>query len=416
MKKKIGWIFLIVLVVILSTGCSDEGETAGTPKPPTGAAIGEVVSESAVVQKVSEPLVKRKSRYANTDNMYQVGKEGGILERCNMEGTVLESIIMDIDEVSWVTDHWLYYIRGVDGVLCRIPIEKSAGGDILRQEKEERLPGITKDSAVVVYAGDTWLLMLVSDNYGESALFKYDIEKRMPKELIGPEENVWVYFTEDEYPAILEDGLVVMSEKKVFHLNPVTEENKLIYSSNRMNREWHYSGDVLYFRVESDLYLYDGISEKAKCILAESDIIEKCERQRNRRLQYAWIRSMYIYQGRWYFYVHVREENENKGKEDEELYSISIDKHKKIKYEEKMMNYFEQKSEYRKEYNGYAGIDGYYVNKCRFVGFSDGKVLASYPEGGNTHYIVYDLATKRLQDVTKDRLPESCQDLVNGEK
>ena len=43
MKKRIGWVFLIVLVVILSTGCSDEGETAGTPKPPTGAAIGEPV-------------------------------------------------------------------------------------------------------------------------------------------------------------------------------------------------------------------------------------------------------------------------------------------------------------------------------------------------------------------------------------
>lgn len=410
MKKRIGWIFLIVLVVILSTGCSDEGESAGTPKPPTGAAIGEVVSESAVVQEVSEPLVKRKSRYANTDNMYQVGKEGGILERCNMEGTVLESIIMDIDEVSWVTDHWLYYIRGVDGVLCRIPIEKSAGGDILRQEKEERLPAITKDSAEVVYAGDTWLLMLVSDNYGESALFKYDIEKRMPKELIGSEENVWVYFTEDEYPAILEDGLVVMSEKKVFHLNPVTEENKLIYSSSGMNREWHYFDDMLYFRVESALFLYDGISEKAKCLLSELDIREECEKQGNGWLQYAWIRSSYIYRGRWYFYVHVR----RKDKEGEELYSISLDKHKKIRYEEKMMDYVKQKSEYKEEYDSFSG--SFYVNKCRFIGFSDGKVLASYPEGENTHYIVYDLATKRLQDVMKDRLPESCQDLANGEK
>ncbi len=410
MRKRKEWIILIVLAVILFTGCSEEDGTAGTPKPATGAAIGEVVSEGAVVQEVSEPLVKRKSRYANTDNMYQVGKEGGVLERCSMEGTVLESIIMDIDEVSWVTDHWLYYIRGVDGILCRIPIEKSAEGDILKQEKEERLPAITKDSAVVVYAGDTWLLMQVSDNYGESALFKYDIEKRMPKELIGSEENVWVYFTEDQYPVILKDGLVVMSEKKVFHLNPVTEENKLIYSSGGVDREWHYADDMLYFRVESALFLYDGISEKAECILSQLDLKGRCEEQADGSLQFAWIRSSYIYQGRWYFYVHVRKDN----KEGEELYSISIDKHKKISYEEKMMDYVKQKSEYKEEYDNF--LEKYYVNKCRFVGFSEGKVLASYPEGGNTRYIVYDLATKRLQDVTKDRLPKSCQDLADGKK
>ena len=79
-----------------------------------------------------------------------------------------------------------------------------------------------------------------------------------------------------------------------------------------------------------------------------------------------------------------------------------------------MMDYVKQKSEYKEEYDNF--LEKYYVNKCRFVGFSEGKVLASYPEGGNTRYIVYDLATKRLQDVTKDRLPKSCQDLADGKK
>lgn len=416
----------LVLAVGLFTGCSVTNTANDTPGASGGAVSGSVASEEGK----EELAVQKRSYLENSDNRYDISygdDYNGVLIQYRLDGTLVKKSKTEIEDIEWVTDEWLYYRTENEKTdmetLWRIPIKKTEKGDQLLTDKKEKV--LKLYSMQIEYVTDSYIIMDIyqdgdAKNKKLSGICKYDLKTGKLTELISKDEeadSVWG----SEYPLMWEGNLLFEGYEKLYILNPEKEHVSSCYSFGESEYldDGAITGNEFYFLVSDKLYRYNFHTKKTECVISDKKFLKAVQNLNLGNIKSFYTEEMYLNQGRVYFCVEI-EWTKKKGSEQEchynkdELFSVSLDDPGKIRHEDKLMDYLDQKGKFRKY--SYGTGWSYYSSIC-IEGFVDGKVLASYSkrhdgEDYKYRYVLYDIQSGEIQDMAEKALPEEYEDYI----
>ena len=414
MKGRIMRMFSLMLVVSMLAGCSVLDMAGGARKTEKAAVSGSAAAE--IVS--SEQSGENRSYKKNSDNWYDVDGDSdeNVLIQYRPDGTPVKRIKMDIADVEWVTDDFVYYVT-VDNklrdVLWRIPIRKTGQGDQLQTDQKEKL--LKAYSMTVVYATEAYLVLSVWDK-DKYTMSRYDCRTGEMTELLTTAEDegpdvLWG----DQYPLMWQGKLLVSYQgEQLLTLVPETGETGSLYAHKGLYIEdYVFTGDDLYFFLENDLYRLRCSKKEMKCVCSEKEFAKAVEKLRPGKETGFEAREMYLDQGRLYFRIYMEYSERDKVSGDkvyyqkDELFHVSIDDPGTIIYEDKLMDYLDRKGYEVNETK--SGIRGYYT--ATIDGIRSGKCIASYGEDvSEQRYILYDLQTGGIEDMAE--LPGEYIDLL----
>lgn len=420
MKKVLMKICSLVLAVSLFTGCSAMNTAGGTQVASKGTVSGSVAAEAGSGELSGESRSYRK----NSDNWYDVSdEEDGMLIQYRLDGTRVKKISMDISQLGWVTDDFLYYItvdKKLKDVLWKVPIKKTEQGDQLQTDKKEKLVKAT--SVNVIYGTDEFLMLEIYNGNKEPEQYevsRYDCRTGEIGGFMTEEEGMSVLWGR-EYPLMWGGKLLFYHEAEQFlaALVPQTGEILSIYSLKEFDYEMPYvfTGDDLYFFSGDDLYRLRCSEKEMKCVISGKEFLKSVRKLKPGKETGCEVRGMYLDQDRLYFRTYMEYSEKDKASGDkviyqkEGLFRVSIDDFGTIIYEDKLMDYLDRKGKYKT--NGKKPfLKGYSTSVLEDCGM--GKYVASYGEKATKRrYVLYDLQTGEIEDMTKDQIPKEYWDLV----
>ena len=424
MKKVIRDIISLILAASLFTGCS-MGNTAGVASEASGSAIRSVVTGSSVMSAEpgtdSETGTTRQAggKYANDHNKYAMERGGGALFQGKLDTESDEydkSIEIEIDSLEWVANEWIYYTVYVDNAywegeeLWRMPIEKTKKGDKVRKDKKEKL--ITKDEISVVYATDSYLIMVIGDKEGRD-LCKYNLNSGKQKELIGNKElGDYGYVLDDDSgnPHVVNGDLVIEGERDLYRLDPETGESAALCPLDSEG-VWgqRQSGSILYLLMNESLYSYDGTSRRVAPFIRKKTLEEAVEKLGKGKIWDIDVSDLYVDGGRVYLVMDTerlepsredtpyRKEYYNKT----ELFSLPEDDPEQLCREDKLIDYLDRKGIYEEGDSDDPRECDYcvYYHTESIEDVRDGMVYACYQTENykEYHYVKYDTRTQKIQ-------------------
>lgn len=414
MKKAQMKICSLVLAVSLFTGCSAMNTAGGTQVANRGTVSGSVAAEAGSRELSGESRSYRK----NSDNWYDVSdEEDGMLLQYRLDGTLVKKIRMDIAQLGWVTDDFLYYFtvdKKLKDVLWKIPIKKTEQGDQLQTDRKEKLLKAT--SVDVIYGTDEFLMLEIYKGNKEPK--QYDVSRYDCKtgELVGlmtEEEGISVLWGR-EYPFMWGGKLLFYHEAEQFlaALVPQTGEIFSIYSQKELDFEMPYAftGDDLYFFSDDDLYRLRCSEKEMERLISGKEFLKAVRKLKPGKETGCEVRGLYLDQDRLYFRTYMEYSEKDKASGDkviyqkEGLFRVSIDDFGTIIYEDKLMDYLDQKGKYEINEKK-SGLRGYFTSVLEDCG--KGKYVASYgEEASKRRYVLYDLQTGEIEDMTKDQIPK----------
>lgn len=425
MKKVIRDIISLTLAASLFTGCS-MGNTAGVTLEASGSAISNVVTSfsgiSAALGTDSETRATRQagSKWANDDNKYAVAKWGDALFQGKLDTDPDEydkTIDMDIISLEWVTNEWIYYTVYVDDMyregqeLWRMPIEKTKRGDKVKRDEKEKL--FSKYEITVVYAADSYLIMVIYDKKRRASMCKYDLDTGEWETLIGYKElgdDCYVLDDNSGNPYVVNGDLVIEGEKELYRMDPETGECVALYPRDSEGvYDQRQSGGILYFLMDNSLYSYDGISRRVTPLIRKKTLKEVVEKLGKGKIWDIGMYDLYVDRGRVYLVI----ETERLGQIQEdapyrkeyynkiELFSVPEDDPKQLQREDKLMDYLDTKGIYVEGDSDDPREGDYcvYDHTESIEAVRDGMVYACYEtdNGKKDHYVKYDTRTQKIQ-------------------
>lgn len=332
------------------------------------------VSGSAVELPDADQNVK-KSRYANSDNVYSSSfwsdtdeEDLSILLQMKPDGTVVDKIeIEDLSDVLWVNDEWIYYRTDnhkSKEALCRIPIEKTDSGDRLRVEEKEKLFEIDGEIAdELVVTEDSIFYDCLDDGWAN--LCRYDFDSGESVVLLEDKESLILFHgTDEEYrdiwPVMAGDKLIIRTQEEeamegldieMYTLDLKSSELKNFYSgpSTSWLDIFTQSGDNIFFmpdKKRQQIYRFDG--QKTECMLKEDELVEKMSELNLSVEGKISITEIFSYKDRLYFCVTLESDQDrpNMINDVSSLLSAPVDDLTQIRNEEKVTDYL------RNETNG----------------------------------------------------------------
>lgn len=213
------------------------------------------------------------------------------------EGQVIE--IPDCGEVCAVTDSELYYIKYHENYddedseetkdndsLCRIPIEKTDHGDKLLIEQSETIfqpEESIQDIDDIPYITDKYIIYISNSRL----LYKLTLTEKTPqllyewKDAEEYEEDGYFTLMKDynNNHLIQKDGLLFLAMYTgIFTLDPDSGELHQIHTDEYDNNHWQaaFNGN-LYFTCGHEVYLYDGTTDQAVCLLNADAIYQSVD-------------------------------------------------------------------------------------------------------------------------------------------
>ncbi len=472
MKERWNKIFFMVLIVLIFTGCGvknterekDSSETirkeAASGSVISGGAVsegavsegvvsggavsdgavsgravsGDVVSGSVVSEKDVEAAHIGQSFFENDDNWYdwQDGADeeyAALIQYRLNKKTKVREIKMEIDQVEWVSNNWLYY-RVQDeqdsDVLWRIPIRKTKTGDRLQIKKKERV--MEADVIWVSYATDSYLILEIGEEAGEeTGIYKYDLKKKKKNRLMSNKGNLGFldltgHYIDDQkiswqqnYCFMIDGELIEESEDKLYRLNPETEKAAVIFSKPNEERiEYVFYQGEFYFENDSALYHYNRESKKAECLITKKKMMKAVGKLKSAEIKKLTLRDIVPYKDKFYlpFGVQWKKEDPDTGKEAvyerDELFYIKTGQPDKIFFEDKLMDYLDEDGEFG-EYKIKKGIP-YFSYSYEYQEFEGKMAVFEYMEYLEEEkdfemsgiYVGYDIASKKGRELDDD--------------
>ena len=480
MKEKWIKIFFMMLTVVIFTGCgvkNTEREKSSRKAISGGAVSSGVVSDSAVSEGaisgsiVSEGTISEgaisgdaisgsvvsgkdveaghigQSFFENDDNWYdwQDGEEddyAALIQYRLDKKTKVREIKMDIEQVEWVSNDWLYYSAGNENkrdkyndILWRIPIRKTKNGDRLLIKKKEKV--MKADNIWVSYATDSYVIMetIGEEDDAEAEIYKYDLRtkkktKLMPNEgaldfldlrgrYIDDQKITW----QQNYCFMIDGELIVQSPDKLYRLNPETGRATAIFSKTETEDiEYVFYQGEFYFENDSALYHYNKDSKKAECIISKKKMMKAVGELKLAEIKELTLRDIVPYKGKVYlpFKVQWKEKDSETGKETicerDELFYIKMGQPDKLFCENKLNDYLDEDGEYE-EYKTEKGVS-YLAYSYKYKEFEGKMAVFEYmvysEEEENFEktgsYVGYDITTKKGRELDEEEYEAEDED------
>lgn len=367
-----GRVFRKILVVILSaallTGCGvtdvAEKTMVARKSAASGSAAGNAVTSSRMVG----------SRDANDYTSYTVPRHE---DRRVFWGQQEEdpdgykySMDMDISELQWVTNEWLYYVIYEAGKtwLYRVPIERSEKEGRPQKDKKEKL--CKAQDLSVAYATEDYLVLIrCDDTKYDYELCRFDLDTRRQSVLLGHKETEGLpgLLSDDrDGPVWINGNLIVEGVKKLFLVNPDTGENKEIYSWHIGDEDegiydYEQIGSSLYFLLGDSLYQYDGITGKVTLFVRKAVFREAAEKK-------------------------------------EELFCAPIRDPQSLCREDELMDYLDKNGEYYllDEEDEEVGLP-LYSHTSSIEDMSGGMIYVQYETKKDSRYVRYDPEMRKIE-------------------
>ena len=404
MKRIMIEILLFILAGILLTGCgsvrsSRDGGTAGE-----NAAV-----RSSLIPGDGKSEVQSGHRWGNDANYYTASKYGTELFQYDLKWNVVNTIEMEISQVLWVTDQWIYYetLEGEEYESClwRVPIESTRKGDRVKKKEKERL--FRRYDMEIVHATDTCLILYIEHENEEGGIYRYELDCGRWTELLRrrePENINIVYDNNTDDPVVMNGELLMEENGKLICLDLDTGKESKVYACHERDTmvEGVRSGKDFYFLDDNDLCQYDSSDKRVSCLITEKSFREAVRRTGENKFVES-CDEIYLEGGKLYIEDTTGEKRKNgKGQEviyyRTELYSAPVKNPGQISREDILLDYLDQAGTYEwaqeeKCFEHTSGIDD----------VIDGNVVADYPvESGCYETITYDLETKKVKKVRDD--------------
>lgn len=408
-----GRVFRKILVVILSaallTGCGvtdvAEKTMVARKSAASGSAAGNAVTSSRMVG----------SRDANDYTSYTVPRHE---DRRVFWGQQEEdpdgykySMDMDISELQWVTNEWLYYVIYEAGKtwLYRVPIERSEKEGRPQKDKKEKL--CKAQDLSVAYATEDYLVLIrCDDTKYDYELCRFDLDTRRQSVLLGHKETEGLpgLLSDDrDGPVWINGNLIVEGVKKLFLVNPDTGENKEIYSWHIGDEDegiydYEQIGSSLYFLLGDSLYQYDGITGKVTLFVRKAVFREAAEKAAGKKFQDISIETLFAAKDSLYFIIETEWEERKAGKrtefDKEELFCAPIRDPQSLCREDELMDYLDKNGEYYllDEEDEEVGLP-LYSHTSSIEDMSGGMIYVQYETKKDSRYVRYDPEMKKIE-------------------
>lgn len=326
------------------------------------------------------------------------------------------SMDMDISELQWVTNEWLYYVTYEAGKrwLYRVPIECSEKEGRPQKDKKEKL--CKAEDLSVSYATEDYLVLIrCDDTKYDYELCRFDLDTRRQTVLLGHKEtggSPGLLSDDRDGPVWINGNLIVEGEKKLFLVNPDTGENEKIYS-------WHIGdedegiydykqiGSSLYFFLDDSLYQYDGITGKVTLLVRKAVFREAAEKAAGKKLQDIWVETLFAEKDSLYFIIETEWEERKAGKRTEfdkqELFRAPLQDPQSLRREDELMDYLDKKGEYYllDEEDEDVGLP-LYSHGSSIEDMSGGMIYVEYETKKDSRYVRYDPETKKIEECSWD--------------
>lgn len=326
------------------------------------------------------------------------------------------SMDMDISELQWVTNEWLYYVTYEAGKrwLYRVPIERSEKEGRPQKDKKEKL--CKAQDLSVSYATEDYLVLIrCDDTKYDYELCRFDLDTRRQTVLLGHKETGGLpgLLSDDrDGPVWINGNLIAEGAKKLFLVNPDTGENKEIYS-------WHIGdedegiydykqiGSSLYFFLDDSLYQYDGITGKVTLLVRKAVFREAAEKAAGKKLQDIWVETLFAEKDSLYFIIETEWEERKAGKRTEfdkqELFRAPLQDPQSLRREDELMDYLDKKGEYYllDEEDEDVGLP-LYSHGSSIEDMSGGMIYVEYETKKDSRYVRYDPETKKIEECSWD--------------
>lgn len=420
---------------VISGGAVSEGAASGDAireGAVSGNAIsGNAISGSVVSGKDVEAAHIGQSFFENDDNWYdwQDGEDedyAALIQYRLNKKTKVREIKMEIDQVEWVSNHWLYYRAWSDeksdngnDVLWRIPIRKTKNGDRLLIKKKEKV--MEADVIWVSYATDSYLILEIGEEAGgETEICKYDLKTKKKKRLMSNKGNLGFldlvgHYINDQkiswqqnYCFMIDGELIEEAKDKLYRLNPETGEAAVIFSKPNEERiEYVFYQGEFYFENDSALYHYNRASKKAECLITKQKMMKAVGKLKSAEIKKLTLKDIVPYKGKIYlpFGVKWKRADPDTGREAvyerDELFYMKIGQPDKILLEDKLIDYLDEDGEFGK-YKTEKGVP-YFSYTYEYLEFEGKKAVFEYMEyleeeedfESGDFYVGYDIATKK---------------------
>lgn len=322
------------------------------------------------------------------------------------------SMDMDIYELQWVTNEWLYYTTydetGKEW-LYRVPVERSVKMGRPQKNKKEKL--CKAQDLDVTYATEDYLVVIrCGDTKYDYELCRFDLDTRRQTVLLGHKEAGGVpdILDDRDGPVWINGNLIVEGAKKLFLLNPDTGESEEIYS-------WHIGdeddgiyaykqiGSSLYFLLGDNLYQYDGITGKVTLLVRKAVFREAVEKATGKKLQDVGIETLFAEKDSLYFMIETEWEERKAGKRTEfdkqELFRAPVRDPQSLRREDELMDYLDKKGEYYllDEEDEEVGLPMYSYDSS-IEDMSDGRIYVQYEGKKDSRFVRYDPETKKIEE------------------
>ncbi len=418
----------MVLAVIFLYGCANS-PVSGTGTYTAGGIIGEnaitgeAISGSIVSVRDDGSEKNGKSRYENDDNRYKENEEFDGLIQYRLDGTKVREIELQIDEVQWVSNEWVYYTgwnEQYQDTLYRIPIEKTRKGDRLLTDQREKI--WSSSGIVIYYATDSYLILERESDHAE--LYKYYLKTKKKTKLIAGEEDVSPlsmagHFVDDtlvpdsqDHTLMLDGELFFETYRNLYRLDPETGKIAAVCPTGEKYVDFALYRGEFYFLRDNELYYFNRESKKAELYLSEEKLIQQLGKLESKELTKLSSREMALARGRIYlaFGMEWRQKDRETGKDvlyqRDGLFHVDITEPGRVAREDVLMEYLDQKGRYERTASGAGSLRAEHT--CSFEEYLEGTAcfVHCYKKKGKEHcrYIFYDLATKEREERDEDEL------------
>lgn len=436
MSKWVAAIFFMLLAASIFTGCGAKGPAEVTDGG--GVISGGVVSGSDIAERDVGIGHIGQSYFENDDNWYDwqngENEEYAALIQYHLDKkTKVREIKMEIDQVEWVTNDWLYYRTYEDGslgnsILWRMPIQKTENGDrLLTGEKEKLLEGL---DLWIDYATDSYLILghYTDDSGQETEIYKYDLRTKKKKvlmkgkgdpgalELKGHYMDGQKVSAGQNYSFMIDGELIMESWDALYRLNPETEKVTAIFSKPKKSgciTYAFYQGEF-YFECDNALYYYNRDTRKPECCISKKKMMETVGKLKSAEIKDLRLYEMVLYKDKMYlpFEVQWKKKDPDTGKETiyerDELYYVKMGQSDTLHCEDKLIDYLDKDGIFGKCQQERGGI--YFDYAYEYEGFKNGEAVFAYMEymedeqyfDWSGYYVGYDIVTKKGEDLEEN--------------
>ena len=438
--KTILSIFIITVICTL-TGC---GRNVTDQNPDPADSVNKMTTLSESSNEGIALLSNSSNCYFNIPD--GVGIQGVIQQDIagTTEGQVIE--IPDCGKVCTVTDSGLYYIKyheddddedngeeNDNGSLCRIPIQKTDKGDKLLIEQSETTFQPEESIPDDIYITDKYIIYTTY----QGRLYKQTLSEKTPqllyewKDMKKYDEVAYFNLMRDYNTnhLIQKDGLLFLAMYTgIFTLDPDSGELHQIHTDEYDNdhSQAAFNGN-LYITCGNEVYLYDGTTDQAVCLLDTDAIYQSVDTvnpwsdsdtETNRHCR---IKGIYPDGNKIYYNIEAnwrKKEKADTGREKGKtvdqwhrrtlLFSTQIGKDTALQYEKDFSEYWNQTIKHKTDYPDEEEIGGLYESlELGHIHGIQNHTVTFCPNGNSVDTMVeYDLQpwnTRQLSDLEVER-------------